>query len=107
MQQLRGRYTLLKAAQKVADHPKGTKGRPRNLRNRGKIAALMTEHMRAAFKAKNTRRRRREGNPVVLRATNEINTATVNEPDTYGFSAINAQSSFYDAEGATESARRS
>ncbi|KAL8792175.1 MAG: hypothetical protein Q9182_007703, partial [Xanthomendoza sp. 2 TL-2023] len=99
----RGRSTRLEAGKGAMDKLKDARGRPRKLRIGEEVEVLAKQQTQATSKAKKTSDKQ-ESN---LMASNEANTATVNEASAYGFLAINRLSSSQDAAGSAKSVRKS
>jgi hypothetical protein len=85
------------------DKLKDARGRPRKLRIGEEVEVLAKQQMQATSEAKKTSDKQ-EGNLV---ASNEANTATVNEAGAHGFLAINSSSSSQNAAGSAKSERKS
>jgi len=100
---LRGRSTRLEAGKGVVDKLKDARGRPRKLRIGEEAEVLAKQQTQATSEAKKTSDKQ-ESN---LMASNEANTATVNEASAHGFLAINSLTSSQDAAGSAKSVRKS
>ncbi|MCJ1422362.1 hypothetical protein MMC29_000242 [Sticta canariensis] len=99
----RGRSTRLEAGKGVVDKLKDARGRPRKLRIGEEVEVLAKQQTQATSEAKKTSDKQ-ESN---LMASDEANTATVNEASAHGFLAINSLSSSQDAAGSAKSVRKS
>jgi len=82
----RGRSIRLEAGKGVMDNLKDARGKPRKLRIGEELEVLAKQQTQATSEAKKTSAKQ-ESN---LMASNEANTATVNEAGAHGFLAINS-----------------
>jgi hypothetical protein len=98
----RGSLTRLEAGKGVVDNLKDARGRPRKLQIGEEVEVLAKQQTQATSEAKKTSDKQ-ESN---LMASNEANTANVNEAGAYVFLAINSLSSSQDAAGSAKSVRK-